>query len=392
MTGLDAIVVTSPHCDHLDIPSIRRARAASPRCPLLASAMLPSHSRRALAVAAEDAIAVPRTSFAQLGGFKIGFSPAEYSGHPWERGAHHLVVSAEGESVLFVSDGGPPTRDGIQALWEQLGKPRLSAVLLADNSYIRGGRRAGLFKNENGRGAPSMLDCVSGQCEMGLRHLPNEPSLVVLAGSGFAAADHHGIARFDAWNVGALAQLETRWPLRHSAPGDGFAIEAGLASDLGPGVTSSPLALAVPQEDSDVPDGTERRLLDALRVPFLLSGLGRGAVFCNQIGERRFGPVRLAIRLTSAYHATRCFGLDLARAEFVPLPSLPAGCDTEAYPFGLEIPISWLLAILKGELGVWDASISDRTRQWFVGSHSPLSVLAALMSASVSPQGLRGLR
>ena len=78
------------------------------------------------------------------------------------------------------------------------------------------------------------------------------------------------------------------------------------------------------------------------------------------------------------------------RRAFVPLPALPRGDPWELYPFGFECWASDLLALLEGELSIYEL-IKHRYRYWtaevtYTGRHNFALTLEHLFAPEVSPE------
>jgi hypothetical protein len=128
------------------------------------------------------------------------------------------------------------------------------------------------------------------------------------------------------------------------------------------------------------------RQLPPLAREFMLSNIGDLAsatheYLCGPLGGRRF-----LLRLhTGIRNEVKQYALDFTRAEFVK-DHTREDKVIEKFPFGLELFMTDLVALLSGNLIVWDLS-STSIRSWYVGDkyHSPIAFLYTVLGEQIRP-------
>lgn len=380
--SVEAVLLTCHHADHFDVEGMERLAVQCPgvrffvhdRFPTIAVSVLRQRNLNVSVVRIDRVV--------ELGELQVRFLRA-YSGEfAWERCSASLVISHNERTVYIQGEGNPAATKGLVN--------EIHLAVLTNNSQLRAGLRTGFFANVRDSGDPrSVISSYMSSLEP-MSKGDNAPGALIFTGTDFSfycggsdspvVFDEVHSDRIEA----TLQRLSNGVQVNLARAGRGWRVHKSGEIEL---VTAlpcySPSRPSLLQPEVVVEPAAVIRELNTLAVPLLLSPLGRMLVNCHRFLGEPLGPERLLVELDAQAELIR-ISFDVNMAEFCLASDHVSAAST---PYCLRAPLKFFIAMLQGNLGVWELAHHPGVRQAFVGrpSDSPLSFLASYFCPTVQP-------
>ena len=412
---IDLVVLTHEHNDHTDLRSLHRLDRTVPVlvAPLMPAVVVRAVERLGFTVHRAD----PDVAL-DAGGLQLQLLPG---------GRHFPVGEGRVAQVLLTATtaAGPVTvLVGVDTVVSAHTASRMHsghlpaphAVIVANNTQIPPlgvlGSVRDLLGSDPADGFTG-LALLRELCVDYVASLPGTPA-VLLCGGGFLDTHELGVPyRFDDHpRLAALARsLSFGRPVFGPQPGDLLRLsrtDSGVAfdEDTHPAVTvddtlaaairarptpTGPLPLRSVLPDLPLADRAAAlqrvdRALNALVPQLLTHPSGAAIVACHHHAGRTVGPRRLLVRLVGGPDGAVVWrALDLTESCFVPVTSIDEARVFDDWPFGFEVFLQDLDALLEGSLVVWDV-LSIALRHWSADGPGVAHFLCAALGEAVRPR------
>lgn len=414
---VDLVVLTHAHDDHVDLPSLSRLPKDT---PVLVAPLMPEVVVRAIerlgGVVHRGVPGLPLTA----GPLTLTLLPGASRAPVSEGRVAQVLVSvpAEPRPICALLGVDTPIASATRTLMRSGALPAPDAVIVANNTQVPPpgvvGSGRNLLQDDPADGFVG-LDLIRELCVDYVAGLPGSPA-VVLCGGGFLDAHELGTpyAYDDHRALAALATtLSTGRQVFGPLPGDVLSLqhdatgactftrshdaavrlrEAELAARRARVPQSGPLPLRSVLDDLNPSDWTAAlarvdQALDALVPQLLAHPMGDAIVGCNWWRGRWLGGRRLAIRLVGGPDGRETWrALDLPLGRFVAIEPPDTTQLLDDHPFGLEVFLQDLDALLQGHLVVWDV-LGVALRHWSPPGPSLPAFLCVSFAESIRVEG-----
>lgn len=381
--SIDAIFLTSHHSDHLDLPSIHWLVSRFAGIGVFVHERFPDAFIKLLKDTGADVRVVRFGDALSCGAFSIIFNRGQSSAYPWERASAGVLVAHPHGTAYIQAEASPH-------LLEKAVEGGVDLAVLTNNSQLRDGRRVGFLANDTAkRSARAPLDSFAGVLRDASGCLTGKS--IIYTGTDFLV---QVVGDPEPWHFDPVHSASTEEALQRLSNGvPVWLARAGRIWKVTPAgveISCSDLtrnAAAVPKCSvitTSVAIDAVLEQLYGIRVPLLLSSLGRMLVNCHSYRGRALGPERLIVVLED--HGKECrLSFDVNAANFR-VASEQSG-EINA-PYVLRAPLSAFGALLEARTEPWEFSLHPRVKQTFVGDAktSILAFFASVFCPTVQPQ------
>ena len=412
---VDLVVLTHEHNDHVDLASLARI---GPETPILVAPLMPAVVVRAVERLGRTVHRAQPGVGLSAGGLHVELLPGGRRAPVGEgRVAQVLLSVDDGAGAVTVLIGvDTVVSDHTRAELATGALPAPDLVVVANNTQVPPvgvvGSGRDLLSHPAGEETTG-LDVLRDLCVDYVAGLPGAPA-VALCGGGFMDTHELGVPyRFDDHPtlvaLGRQLAPDRRWfgpgpggVLRLRSTADGVRIdtdvhpcvvvdEEALAERRRRAPPTGPLPLrsVLPFPPAEVvPDTLERvdRALAHLLPALWTHPLGDAIVGCHRHAGAWCGPRRLLVRLICRADGTGVWrALDLAESAFVVQESVDVEGVLAEWPFGFEVCLQDLDALLDGQLVVWDV-LGVALRHWSATGPDVAAFLCAALGEASRPR------